>query len=92
MQYLDQNGIEIDVANLASSNKGNIIRVLHVDDDLAMVEISKQILMDLNSCFEFDGACCVDEAFKKLSTGQYDIVISDYELPQKDGLRCRPLR
>ncbi len=65
----------------------NAIRVLHVDDDLAMLEISKQILLDLDSCFEFDSACCVDEAFKKLSTGQYDIVISDYEMPQKDGLQ-----
>jgi len=52
-----------------------------------MLEISKQILTDLDSCFEFDSACCVDEAFKKLSTGQYDIVISDYEMPQKDGLQ-----
>ncbi len=43
--------------------------------------------MDLDSCFEFDSACCVDEAFKKLSTGHYDIVISDYQMPQKDGLR-----
>jgi PAS domain S-box-containing protein len=37
-------------------------------------------------CFEIEDACCVDEAFKKLSTGQYDAVISDYEMPQKNGL------
>lgn len=43
--------------------------------------------MELNSCFEFDNACYVDEALKKLSTEQYDIVISDYEMPQKDGLQ-----
>jgi PAS domain S-box-containing protein len=79
--------VEIEIANLASPNKKNVIRVLHVDDDSAMLEISKQILMDLDSCFEFDSACCADEAFKKLSTGQYDIVISDYEMPQKDGLQ-----
>ena len=52
-----------------------------------MLEISKQILMDLDSDFEFDSACGVDEAFKKLSTGQYDVVISDYEMPQKNGLQ-----
>ena len=36
---------------------------------------------------EIDHACCVDEAFKKLATGIYDIVVSDYEMPQKDGLQ-----
>ena len=41
--------------------------------------------MDMGD-FEIDTACCVDEAFKKLSTGKYDVVISDYEMPQKNGL------
>jgi len=58
---------------------------LHVDDDPSILEISKQILMDMGS-FEIEDACCVAEAFKKLSTGQYDVVVSDYEMPQKNGL------
>jgi DNA-binding NtrC family response regulator len=58
---------------------------LHVDDDRPILEISKQILIDIDS-FEIDNACCVDEAFKKLSTGQYDVVVSDHEMPQKNGL------
>jgi CheY-like chemotaxis protein len=58
---------------------------LHVDDNLALLEISKQILMDMGN-FVFDQSSCVDEAIKKLSNGQYDIVISDYEMPQKNGL------
>ena len=74
------------VSDLAPSNKKSIIRVLHVDDDPSMLEISKQILMDMGN-FEIDSACCVDEAFKKLSTGHYDVVVSDYEMPQKDGLQ-----
>ena len=65
----------------------NVIRVLHVDDDSAMLEVSKQILMDLEGCFEFDSACCVDEALKKLSVEQYDIVISDYDMPGTNGLQ-----
>ncbi len=67
-------------------NKKSVIHVLHVDDDLSLLEISKQILMDMGN-FEIDNACCVNEAFKKLSTGNYDIVISDYEMPQKNGLQ-----
>jgi PAS domain S-box-containing protein len=58
---------------------------LHVDDDPSILEISKQILIDMGN-FEIDNACCVDEAFKKLSTGQYDVVVSDQEMPQKNGL------
>jgi PAS domain S-box-containing protein len=37
--------------------------------------------------FEIDQAGCVDEALKKLSSEHYDIVVSDYEMPQKDGLQ-----
>jgi PAS domain S-box-containing protein len=59
---------------------------LHVDDDPSVREISKLMLMDLESNFDIDNACCVDEAFKKLSTGHYDIIISDYEMPLKNGL------
>jgi len=44
------------------------------------------MLLDLNSGFEIDWACCVDEAFKKLSAKKYDVVVSDYEMPQKNGL------
>ena len=44
------------------------------------------MLMDLESSLDIDNACCVDEAFKKLSTGKYDVVISDYEMPLKNGL------
>ena len=45
------------------------------------------MLMDLESTFEFDSACCVDEAFKKLSTKHYNVIISDYEMHQKNGLQ-----
>jgi PAS domain S-box-containing protein len=66
--------------------KGNgCIRILHVDDDPSILELSKQILMDMGN-FEIDHACCVDEAFKKLEQQTYDVIVSDYEMPQKDGL------
>src|SRR5665647_479586 len=67
-------------------SKTTSIYVLHVDDDECFLELSKQILMDMEN-FEFDNACCVDEAFKKLSTHNYDIIVSDYEMPQKNGLQ-----
>ena len=86
MQNLTQNDIVVDVPDLAPSSKKAVIRVLHVDDDLSMLEISMAILIDLGA-FEIDHACCVDEAFKKLATESYDVVISDYEMPNRNGLQ-----
>ena len=45
------------------------------------------MLLDLNSSFEIDNARNVDEGLKKLAEKQYDIVVSDYEMPQKNGLQ-----
>ena len=59
---------------------------MHVDDDPSSLEISKQILMDMGN-FEIDNACCVEDAFKKLAAGNFDVVVSDYEMPKKDGLQ-----
>jgi PAS domain S-box-containing protein len=67
-------------------SKTTLIRILHVDDDASILEISKQILNDMGQ-FEIEHASCVDEAFKKLSSKQYDVIVSDYEMPQKDGLQ-----
>ncbi len=78
--------MEVDVSQLALSDKKNTIKILHVDDDPSILEITKLMLMDSNDSFEIDNASCVDEAFKKVSTGQYDVVVSDYEMPQKNGL------
>ena len=57
-----------------------------MDDDPSIREISKLMLMDLETSFDIDNACCVSEAFKKLSTKQYDVIVSDYEMPKKNGL------
>ena len=86
IQNAEQSRIIVEASNLASSGRKSVSRVLHVDDDPNILEISKLLLMDVGY-FEIDSAACVDEAFKKLSTGHYDVVISDYEMPQKDGLQ-----
>ena len=78
--------IAVNSTELASSEKAEAIRVLHVDDDPSFIEISKLILQEMGS-FEIDCAGSVDEAFRKLETQTYDAVISDYEMPQKDGLQ-----
>ena len=61
------------------------IRILHVDDDPCILQASKDIL-EMEGNFEVDSALSVDEAVKKLEEQSYDAVISDYEMPQKNGL------
>ena len=85
-QTANQEPISVYINNLASSEKAYSIRVLHVDDDPSILEISKLILGDMGN-FEISNASCVDEAFKKLETQTFDMVISDYDMPKKDGLQ-----
>ncbi len=63
----------------------NKLRVLHVDDDISFLQISKEIL-ELEGQFEVETALSVDDAFLKLADGGFDVVVSDYEMPMKNGL------
>ncbi|MGA2768079.1 MAG: PAS domain S-box protein, partial [Candidatus Bathyarchaeia archaeon] len=70
------------VSNVAKTEK---IRVLHVDDDLAFLKIAKQCL-ELQGEIDVDTASSVNEALGKLKEMDYDVVVSDYQMPEKDGL------
>ena len=64
----------------------NLIHILHVDDDPSFLEVSKLVMTDIDNSLEIDVATSVDEAHLKLKTKQYDLIISDYEMPHKTGL------
>lgn len=74
------------LANLNLSGCNESFRILHVDDDLIVLKISKQIL-EMENKFEIDVATSTEEAFKKLSKKPYDAIVSDYEMPTKNGLQ-----
>jgi PAS domain S-box-containing protein len=77
---------------VGTSEKKDCLRVLHVDDDQGLLEVSKQILLMENN-FEIENAFSVDEAFEKLEKQTYDAIVSDYEMPRKNGLEfLRELR
>jgi PAS domain S-box-containing protein len=64
---------------------GNLIRVLHVDDDRALLELVKHFLEQSGDLF-VDSAISGDEALKLLTGQVYDAIISDYEMPGCNGI------
>jgi PAS domain S-box-containing protein len=70
----------------------NLIRVLHVDDDAGFLRVAKECL-EMQGEFQVETARCVEEAKNRLRKEKYDAIVSDYQMPGKDGLEfLRELR
>jgi PAS domain S-box-containing protein len=86
--------VAVESANEVYVNlcKEKAIRVLHVDDDAGFLAVAKQCLEEQGQ-FEVDTALSVEEALKKLKDSEYDAVVTDYQMPGKNGLELlRELR
>jgi PAS domain S-box-containing protein len=70
---------------VVGSDEKKLIRVLHVDDELGLLKVAKQCL-ELQGPFHVETAGSVEEALNKLKEKEYDAVVSDYQMPGKDGL------
>lgn len=69
-----------------------LIRVLHVDDEISFSKVVKQYL-EMQGGFQIDIASSVEEAMEKIEKETYDVVVSDCQMPKKDGLNLlRELR
>jgi PAS domain S-box-containing protein len=68
-----------------SSKPESLIRVLHVDDDDDFLRCSKPFL-EMQDSFQVETALSVKEALQKIRQKQYDVIVSDYIMPGKDGL------
>lgn len=67
------------------------VSILVVDKDAevrsAFVELLESVLEDLELQFEVDTATDGDEAYKKIVAFDYDVVITDIEIPRMNGLQ-----
>jgi len=70
---------------LVSSKPETLIRVLHVDDDADFLKCSKRIL-ELHDPFQIETALSVKEALQKIRQKPYDVIVSDYQMPERNGL------
>jgi PAS domain S-box-containing protein len=62
------------------------IRILHVDDNPDITEVTSVFLEDINDCFEVTTETTVVEALNTLEEQPVDCIISDYQMPTTDGL------
>ncbi len=61
------------------------IKVLHVDDDSTFLDISKQIL-ELDGQIQVTSIASAKNALETHANHHFDIIISDYQMPEIDGL------
>ena len=61
------------------------IHVLYVDDDPHLLEIGK-LYLEKGGQFTVDTLLSAIGALEKLTTEQYDAIISDYQMPDMDGI------
>ena len=75
-------------ANLQASGIENhqLMQVLHVDDDQSFLETSKSILQ-LQNTIRVTSIDSVDKAIKLLESTPFDVIVSDYQMPKKDGMQ-----
>ena len=62
------------------------IIVLHVDDDAQTLSMSKLILEDIDPELVIETFVSPEEALCALQNQRYDCVVSDYQMPQLDGI------
>jgi CheY-like chemotaxis protein len=85
VDYMTELTVESSAEAVVGLNEKKPIRVLHVDDELGLLNVAKQCL-ELQGAFQVDTAGSVEEALNKLKGKEYDAVVSDYQMPGKDGL------
>jgi DNA-binding NtrC family response regulator len=68
------------------------IHVLYVDDEAGLLKAAKPIL-EMQGSFHVETALSVEEAMEKMEAEKFDVIVSDYIMPGKDGLEfLRELR
>ena len=62
-----------------------MIRILFVDDDPALLEITK-LFLERNGDMSVETARSGTEALHILTATHYDVIVSDYDMPEMDGI------
>jgi len=71
---------------LADVERPETVRVLHVDDDPDVGEVTAMFLERINEDFDVVTETTVVAGLEHLQSGDVDCVVSDYQMPSTDGL------
>ncbi|MDQ2054888.1 PAS domain-containing protein [Halobellus sp. H-GB7] len=62
------------------------IRVLHIDDEPSLTELTATFLERADDQFEVDTATSASEGLARLDEDTFDCVVSDYDMPRQNGI------
>jgi len=62
-----------------------MISVLYVDDEIALLEICK-LYLEQTGNFSVNTECSPRQALDTMRDGGYDAIVSDYQMPEMDGI------
>ena len=68
-----------------AGNTDDTIRVLHVDDEPELLELTAAFLERESEAFDVVGETSAEAALDRLEDDRVDCVVSDYEMPGMDG-------
>ncbi|WP_417448619.1 response regulator [Halovenus salina] len=69
-----------------TQSAGITISVLHVDDNPSFRELTVSLLEEADERFVVDTEASTADGMERLRRQEYDCVVSDYEMPGKDGI------
>jgi len=82
---VDEDFVEVPVPAILGKDFQEV-RVLHVDDDPEINELTKTFLERIDENFRVTGETTVVGALDRLQSGEFDCVVSDYEMPNTNGI------
>ncbi len=65
---------------------GDVIRVLHVDDETNQLEFAKTFIEISDPDIHMESVSAPKEALDKLRDESFDCILSDYQMPDMDGI------
>jgi CheY-like chemotaxis protein len=64
----------------------SIVRIIHVDDEPFVLEITKEIIQSFDREVEMKGSTSPKEAIELVKETEPDCVLSDFNMPEMDGI------
>ena len=68
------------------STSSETVRVLHVDDEPGFSDLTAEFLERQDDRFVVETATDADEGRERLAAAEFDCVVSDYEMPGRNGI------